>query len=158
MKKWKHESIVMFQHWKSLVTAGGININVKVSIRVLCFILLCTFKVLLHSQLEKNLPKFILQKVDKNEVVEYPNARKARLGMIDQFFKYFQPKSTRKGRFIKYLCLWHFLQVSTVFITVLQIETYNNRMSSKAYMLSLYSYLFCHFSSINYTFVSSRLK
>ncbi|ODM99619.1 Transient receptor potential cation channel subfamily A member 1 [Orchesella cincta] len=54
-------------------------------------------QVHLHTHLEKNLPKFILQKVDKNEVIEYPNARKARLGMIDQFFKYFQPKSTNKG-------------------------------------------------------------
>ncbi|CAL8070273.1 unnamed protein product [Orchesella dallaii] len=54
-------------------------------------------QVHLHTHLEKNLPKFILQRVDKNEVIEYPNARKARLGMIDQFFKYFQPKSSSKA-------------------------------------------------------------
>lgn len=58
--------------------------------------MLTYIQVLLHTQLEKNLPKFILQRVDKHEVIEYPNAGKAQLGMIDQFFKYFSPKS-KKG-------------------------------------------------------------
>ncbi|OXA64028.1 Transient receptor potential cation channel subfamily A member 1 [Folsomia candida] len=51
-------------------------------------------QVYLHTSLEKTLPDFILR--DKKEVIEYPNARKARLGLIDHFFKYFQPKSAHK--------------------------------------------------------------
>ncbi|CAG7718043.1 unnamed protein product [Allacma fusca] len=53
-------------------------------------------QVHLHTTVEKTLPKFILLRVDKKEVVEYPNVSKARLGFIDYLFKYFQPKSTNK--------------------------------------------------------------
>ena len=58
-----------------------------------------TFQVELHTSLEKSLPEFILRRVDKKEIVEYPNAHQAQLGILnwDRVFKYFQPKTSAKG-------------------------------------------------------------
>ncbi|XP_026683069.1 transient receptor potential cation channel subfamily A member 1 [Diaphorina citri] len=39
--------------------------------------------VLLHTELERNLPKFLLEKVDKMEIYEYPNECKGKLGFLD---------------------------------------------------------------------------
>ncbi|KAI5734628.1 hypothetical protein M8J77_008902 [Diaphorina citri] len=40
-------------------------------------------QVLLHTELERNLPKFLLEKVDKMEIYEYPNECKGKLGFLD---------------------------------------------------------------------------
>ncbi|CAG7728806.1 unnamed protein product [Allacma fusca] len=57
-----------------------------------------TMQVELHTSLEKSLPMFILRKVDRKEVVEYPNLAKANMGVFDfeRIFKYFQPKNAPK--------------------------------------------------------------
>ncbi|GBP92291.1 Transient receptor potential cation channel subfamily A member 1 [Eumeta japonica] len=40
-------------------------------------------QVVLHTELERKLPTFILEKVDKNELIEYPNNKKCKLGFFD---------------------------------------------------------------------------
>jgi len=66
-----------------------------------CLIIGCLLlgQVHLHTALEKSLPDFVLKRVDKTEIIEYPNMRKTRLGIVDHVFKYFQPKTTNKGTF-----------------------------------------------------------
>nr|WUF06608.1 transient receptor potential cation channel subfamily A member 1 [Cacopsylla chinensis] len=40
-------------------------------------------QVVLHTELERNLPKFLVDKVDKMEIYEYPNECKGKLGFLD---------------------------------------------------------------------------
>ncbi|CAG5039511.1 unnamed protein product [Parnassius apollo] len=40
-------------------------------------------QVVLHTELERKLPAFILEKVDKDELIEYPNTNKCKLGFLD---------------------------------------------------------------------------
>ncbi|XP_037299699.1 transient receptor potential cation channel subfamily A member 1 isoform X2 [Manduca sexta] len=40
-------------------------------------------QVVLHTELERKLPAFILEKVDKNELIEYPNNKNCKLGFLD---------------------------------------------------------------------------
>ncbi|CAK1554642.1 unnamed protein product [Leptosia nina] len=44
-------------------------------------------QVVLHTELERKLPAFILEKVDKNEVIEYPNTNHSKLGFIDTLLR-----------------------------------------------------------------------
>ncbi|XP_049885221.1 transient receptor potential cation channel subfamily A member 1 [Pectinophora gossypiella] len=40
-------------------------------------------QVVLHTELERKLPAILLEKVDKNELIEYPNNNKCKLGFLD---------------------------------------------------------------------------
>ncbi|XP_028033887.1 transient receptor potential cation channel subfamily A member 1 [Bombyx mandarina] len=40
-------------------------------------------QVVLHTELERKLPAFLLEKVDKLELIEYPNNKKCKLGFLD---------------------------------------------------------------------------
>nr|CAD7395372.1 unnamed protein product [Timema cristinae] len=40
-------------------------------------------QVVLHTELERKLPQFLLEKVDKQELIEYPNDTKCKLGFLD---------------------------------------------------------------------------
>ncbi|CAH0716261.1 unnamed protein product, partial [Brenthis ino] len=40
-------------------------------------------QVVLHTELERKLPAMCLEKVDKNELIEYPNNKKCKLGFLD---------------------------------------------------------------------------
>lgn len=40
-------------------------------------------QVVLHTELERKLPQMWLEKADKNELIEYPNSQKCKLGMFD---------------------------------------------------------------------------
>ncbi|KAJ2954172.1 hypothetical protein O0L34_g2404 [Tuta absoluta] len=40
-------------------------------------------QVVLHTELERKLPAILLEKVDKNELIEYPNNSKCKLGFLD---------------------------------------------------------------------------
>ncbi|XP_069364623.1 transient receptor potential cation channel subfamily A member 1 [Maniola hyperantus] len=40
-------------------------------------------QVVLHTELERKLPAFLLEKVDKDELIEYPNNKKCKLGFLD---------------------------------------------------------------------------
>ncbi|CAH2103609.1 unnamed protein product [Euphydryas editha] len=40
-------------------------------------------QVVLHTELERKLPKFCLERVDKDELIEYPNNKKCKLGFLD---------------------------------------------------------------------------
>lgn len=44
-------------------------------------------QVVLHTELERKLPHVILEKVDKIELIEYPNENKCKLGFIDHLFR-----------------------------------------------------------------------
>ncbi|XP_045509568.1 transient receptor potential cation channel subfamily A member 1 [Colias croceus] len=44
-------------------------------------------QVVLHTELERKLPAFILEKVDKSEVIEYPNTSKSKLGFLDTLLR-----------------------------------------------------------------------
>ncbi|KAL3284380.1 hypothetical protein HHI36_018544 [Cryptolaemus montrouzieri] len=44
-------------------------------------------QVVLHTELETKLPKMILEKVDKNELIEYPNDTKHELGLWESIFR-----------------------------------------------------------------------
>lgn len=41
------------------------------------------FQVVLHTELERKLPAILLEKVDKDELIEYPNNKKCKLGFLD---------------------------------------------------------------------------
>lgn len=47
------------------------------------FCLYFQFKVVLHTELERKLPAILLEKVDKDELIEYPNNKKCKLGFLD---------------------------------------------------------------------------
>ncbi|CAH1647463.1 unnamed protein product [Spodoptera littoralis] len=40
-------------------------------------------QVVLHTELERKLPAILLEKVDKDELIEYPNNKKCKLGFLD---------------------------------------------------------------------------
>lgn len=40
-------------------------------------------QVVLHTELERILPTIILKNVDKNELIEFPNKKKCKLGFLD---------------------------------------------------------------------------
>jgi transient receptor potential cation channel subfamily A member 1 len=40
-------------------------------------------QVVLHTELERKLPQIILEKIDKMELIEYPNEDKCKLGFLD---------------------------------------------------------------------------
>lgn len=40
-------------------------------------------QVVLHTELERKLPQMWLEKADKNELIEYPNNQKCKLGIFD---------------------------------------------------------------------------
>ncbi|CAH1957396.1 unnamed protein product [Acanthoscelides obtectus] len=44
-------------------------------------------QVILHTELERKLPQFLLERVDKIEIIEYPNDAKAKLGFIDSILR-----------------------------------------------------------------------
>lgn len=41
----------------------------------------------MHSELERKLPEILLKKVDKKELVEYPNERKSDISFLDFLFR-----------------------------------------------------------------------
>lgn len=41
------------------------------------------FQVVLHTELERKLPQMWLQKIDKMELIEYPNETKSKMGFFD---------------------------------------------------------------------------
>ncbi|KAL1130420.1 hypothetical protein AAG570_011668, partial [Ranatra chinensis] len=44
-------------------------------------------QVILHTELERKLPQVLLEKVDKMELLEYPNEKKGKLGFLDQLLR-----------------------------------------------------------------------
>ncbi|CAB3379362.1 Hypothetical predicted protein [Cloeon dipterum] len=50
-------------------------------------------QVILHSELERKLPQMLLEKVDKIEVIEYPNDSKCKRNFLDRIFRqwFFNP-------------------------------------------------------------------
>ncbi|KAF5301244.1 hypothetical protein FQR65_LT00944 [Abscondita terminalis] len=44
-------------------------------------------QVVLHTELERKLPKMVLDKIDKSELIEYPNNTKCKLGFIDSVIR-----------------------------------------------------------------------
>lgn len=43
--------------------------------------------MVLHTELERKLPRFCLEKVDKMEIVDYPNESKCKKGFFDAILK-----------------------------------------------------------------------
>lgn len=57
-------------------------------------------QVMLHTELERNLPKFLLDKVDKMEIYEYPNECKGKMGFLDFVIrKWFCNPFSEDGKF-----------------------------------------------------------
>ena len=48
---------------------------------------LLTVQVVLHTELERKLPQFLLEKVDKMELIEFPNDTKCKLGFLDTLLR-----------------------------------------------------------------------
>lgn len=44
-------------------------------------------QVVLHTELERKLPQIWLEKIDKNELIEYPNEAKCKLGFLDSMLR-----------------------------------------------------------------------
>jgi transient receptor potential cation channel subfamily A protein 1 len=44
-------------------------------------------QVVLHTELERKLPKMLLERVDKGELIEYPNDTKCKLGFFDSILR-----------------------------------------------------------------------
>lgn len=44
-------------------------------------------QVVLHTELERKLPQIWLEKINKNELIEYPNEAKCKLGFFDYFLR-----------------------------------------------------------------------
>lgn len=44
-------------------------------------------QVVLHTELERKLPQVLLEKVDKQELIEYPNETKGKLGFLDMVIR-----------------------------------------------------------------------
>lgn len=42
---------------------------------------------MLHTELERKLPQFLLEKVDKMELIEFPNDTKCKLGFLDTLLR-----------------------------------------------------------------------
>lgn len=58
-------------------------------------------QVVLHTELERKLPAILLEKVDKNELIEYPNNGHCKLGFLDLILrKWFCNPFTDDGEYI----------------------------------------------------------
>ncbi|CAH2035066.1 unnamed protein product, partial [Iphiclides podalirius] len=44
-------------------------------------------QVVLHTELERKLPRMLLEKIDKHELIEYPNSNQCKLGFLDFILK-----------------------------------------------------------------------
>jgi transient receptor potential cation channel subfamily A member 1 len=44
-------------------------------------------QVVLHTELERKLPQMLLEKIDKMELIEYPNEDKCKLGFFDSVLR-----------------------------------------------------------------------
>lgn len=44
-------------------------------------------QVVLHTELERKLPQFLLEKVDKTELIEFPNDTKSKRGFLDTLLR-----------------------------------------------------------------------
>jgi len=44
-------------------------------------------QVVLHTELERKLPQFLLEKVDKTELIEFPNDMKSKMGFLDTLLR-----------------------------------------------------------------------
>ncbi|VEN45025.1 unnamed protein product [Callosobruchus maculatus] len=67
-------------------------------------------QVILHTELERKLPQFLLERVDKIEIIEYPNDAKAKLGFFDSILrKWFGNPFSDDGPCCSQVCkiLWH---------------------------------------------------
>nr|XP_034839618.1 transient receptor potential cation channel subfamily A member 1 [Maniola hyperantus] len=59
-------------------------------------------QVVLHTELERKLPAFLLEKVDKDELIEYPNNKKCKLGFLDLILrKWFCNPFTDDGKSVQ---------------------------------------------------------
>lgn len=66
-------------------------------------------QVVLHTELERKLPQMWLEKVDKMELIEYPNESKCKLGILDSFLrKWFCNPFTDDTKGIRYTLICHF--------------------------------------------------
>lgn len=43
--------------------------------------------MVLHTELERKLPKMVMDKIDKSELIEYPNDTKCKLGFFDSIIR-----------------------------------------------------------------------
>lgn len=63
-------------------------------------------QVVLHTELERKLPQIWLERVDKRELIEYPNNQKCKLGMFDFVLrKWFCNPFNDDSKIIYYGCL-----------------------------------------------------
>lgn len=68
---------------------------------------------MLHTELERKLPKMLLERVDKCELIEYPNETKCKLGFFDSILRrWFGNPFSDEGKF-------HFLFFYQVFLHAL---------------------------------------
>jgi transient receptor potential cation channel subfamily A protein 1 len=44
-------------------------------------------QVVLHTELERKLPQFLIEKVDKTEIIEFPNDTKCKKGFLDALLR-----------------------------------------------------------------------
>lgn len=51
------------------------------------FLLIMSLQVVLHTELERKLPSMLLERVDKCELIEYPNDVKCKLGFLDSILR-----------------------------------------------------------------------
>lgn len=62
-------------------------------------------QVVLHTELERKLPQMWLEKVDKMELIEFPNETKCKKGILDSLMKkwFYNPFSEEeKGNFVSF--------------------------------------------------------
>lgn len=77
--------------------------NLRVFLLITCFE---NFEVVLHTELERKLPAILLEKVDKNELIEYPNNSHCKLGFLDLILrKWFCNPFTDDGEYVFWNCL-----------------------------------------------------
>lgn len=62
-------------------------------------------QVVLHTELERKLPQMWLEKADKNELIEYPNNQKCKLGIFDTVLrKWFCNPFNDESKFLSAKC------------------------------------------------------
>lgn len=55
----------------------------------------------MHSELERKLPKILLERIDKKELIEYPNERKSKIGFLDFLFRiWFHHAFSEEGQYL----------------------------------------------------------
>jgi transient receptor potential cation channel subfamily A protein 1 len=75
-------------------------------------------QVVLHTELERKLPRMWLEKVSKLELIEYPNETKCKIGFMDAFMRrWFCNPFNEDGRGISILLLRYFLLTLLFFIS-----------------------------------------